>query len=96
LKRKEELTDADILRRNAERQLKKKQARSGQASSDSEILKLNHELAVHQIIIVETADTYSELVERLPRDSVNDFFFKPYNRGFLIKLIKKHFSKQSI
>ena len=47
------------------------------------------------IIIVETADNYSEIVERSPREGINDFFFKPYNKDFLIKLMKKYFYKSS-
>jgi len=45
------------------------------------------------IIIVETADNYSDLIEFTPRDCINDFFFKPYNKDFIIKLLKKYFSK---
>ena len=47
------------------------------------------------IIIVETADNYSELIEHSPREGINDYFFKPYNKDFLIKLMKKYFSKQT-
>lgn len=47
------------------------------------------------IIIVETADNYSELIEHSPRECINDYFFKPYNKDFLIKLMKKYFSKQT-
>jgi signal transduction histidine kinase/ActR/RegA family two-component response regulator len=43
------------------------------------------------IIIVATADTYSEILEHKSKGGINDFFFKPYDRNFLNQLIKKYF-----
>lgn len=45
------------------------------------------------IIIVQTADSYSEVIPEATRQGINDFFFKPYNRSFLDNLILKYFSK---
>jgi len=45
------------------------------------------------VIIVATADAYSEVLEHKTRNGINDVFFKPYNRHFLNQLIRKHFEK---
>ena len=45
------------------------------------------------IIIVETADSYSDVLQDATKEGINDFFFKPYNKSFLNKLILKYFSK---
>jgi signal transduction histidine kinase len=45
------------------------------------------------VIIVETADTYSDVVENMSREGINEFFFKPYNKDFLIRLMKKYFNE---
>jgi hypothetical protein len=42
-------SDAEILRQKAEELLKKKQSQTGTQASESETLKLIHELEVHQI-----------------------------------------------
>ena len=49
MKKKQVLTDSEILRKNAEGILEKKRGKPGKSPSESDILKLNHELAVHQI-----------------------------------------------
>jgi CheY-like chemotaxis protein len=45
------------------------------------------------LIIVTTADAYSEILEHKTRNGINDVFFKPYNRKFLNQLIRKYFEK---
>ncbi len=45
------------------------------------------------IIIVETADSISDITGESTREGINDYFFKPYNKTFLNQLIEKHFSK---
>jgi CheY-like chemotaxis protein len=45
------------------------------------------------VIIVATADAYSEVLEHKTTNGINDVFFKPYNRHFLNQLIRKHFEK---
>jgi signal transduction histidine kinase len=45
------------------------------------------------IIIVATADAYSEILEHKSKNGINDVFFKPYNRQFLNQLIRKYFEK---
>jgi signal transduction histidine kinase/CheY-like chemotaxis protein len=54
-----------------------------------QIRKFNAEV----IIIVQTADSYSDVVQKATKQGINDFFFKPYNRSFLNKLIIKYFKK---
>jgi CheY-like chemotaxis protein len=46
------------------------------------------------IIIVQTADSYSDVLQEATKQGINDFFFKPYNKSFLNNLIVKHFSKR--
>ena len=46
------------------------------------------------IIIIETADSLSDITVENSREGINDYFFKPYNRTFLNQLIEKHFSKK--
>ena len=45
------------------------------------------------IIIVQTADSYSDVIQDATKQGINDFFFKPYNKSFLDNLILKYFSK---
>jgi signal transduction histidine kinase len=46
------------------------------------------------IIIVQTADSYSDVIQTAAKEWINDFFFKPYDKSFLNKLILKYFSKK--
>ena len=46
------------------------------------------------IIIMETADSYSDVIQDATKEGINDFFFKPYNKSFLNNLILKYFSKE--
>ena len=45
------------------------------------------------IIIIETADSLSDITGESTREGINDYFFKPYNKTFLNQLIEKHFSR---
>jgi PAS domain S-box-containing protein len=55
-----------------------------------QIRKLNAEV----IIIVQTADSYLDVVHEATKQGINDFFFKPYSRSFLNNLIIKYFGKE--
>lgn len=48
------------------------------------------------IIIIETANDLLDVTQSLPREGINDFFFKPYSRIFLNELITKYFSNKNI
>jgi CheY-like chemotaxis protein len=48
------------------------------------------------IIIIETANEITDITEKLPREGINDFFFKPYSRIFLNELILKYFTNKNI
>jgi PAS domain S-box-containing protein len=48
------------------------------------------------IIIIETANEITDITERLPREGISDFFFKPYSRIFLNELILKYFKNKNI
>jgi len=68
---------------------------------DCHMPKMNGYEAINQIrainkdviIIVATADTYSDVLEHKSSGGINDFFFKPYDRKFLNQLIKKYFDR---
>jgi len=48
-KQNKDLTDAALLRQKAEEQLKKHKVKASRVSSEADMLKLIHELEVHQI-----------------------------------------------
>lgn len=48
-KQRTNLTDARILRQKAEEKLNKKESKVSSLSTESDAIKLSHELAVHQI-----------------------------------------------
>lgn len=71
------LSDSDILRQNAEKLLKSRQLKSELKKSDLNILKLNHELQVHQI---ELEMQNEELVlAKLLTDAIAEKYIELYN-----------------
>ena len=48
------------------------------------------------IIIIETADTYSKVVEEFAGVVINDYFPKPFSKLYLNQLIIKHFNRINI
>jgi CheY-like chemotaxis protein len=46
------------------------------------------------VIIVETADTLSNVTEEFAGVKINDYFPKPYSKTYLEQLIKKHFKNK--
>jgi CheY-like chemotaxis protein len=47
------------------------------------------------VIILVTADTYTDAQEDFKQYGINDLYFKPYNRNFLKELIIKHFYRKT-
>jgi PAS domain S-box-containing protein len=61
-----------------------------------EATKLIRDFNKDVIIIIETANELTQVTEKLPREGVSDFLFKPYSRVFLNELIIKHFKNKNI
>jgi CheY-like chemotaxis protein len=60
----------------------------------SEAINLIRRINKKVVIIVETGKTLAEIKEESIK-GIDDYFFKPYNRIFLKKLIFKHFDNKT-
>ena len=58
-----------------------------------EATRIIRQISKKVIIIVETADTYSKVIEEFAGVVINDYFPKPFNKLYLDQLIRKHFNK---
>ena len=61
-----------------------------------EATRIIRQISKKVIIIVETADTYSKVIEEFAGVVINDYFPKPFSKLYLNQLIIKHFNRINI